>query len=73
LFLQEFVLIFFGHWPLHSTFVLSDLVTVPFANTVALANKIATTPKLILFILMNFKLLNNNYTDRFSVIWGRSG
>jgi hypothetical protein len=54
----------FKHLPWHSFFVcaVSVLTTGPFANTVALANNMATTPKLIFFISM-ILMLNNNYPD----------
>jgi hypothetical protein len=54
LFLHVPVLDAFWHLPWHSffTIVLSVLATGPLANTVALANNIATTPKLNFFIFL---------------------
>ena len=49
--LQVFVLIFFGHCPSHSFFVVEVLATGPLAYTVAQANTIASTLKLSFFII----------------------
>jgi hypothetical protein len=44
-------------WQSCLAFLATAFVTGPLANNVALANKIASTPKLILFIFMDFKCL----------------
>jgi hypothetical protein len=48
----------FKHLPWHSFFVcsVSILAAGPFAYTVAPANNMATTPKLIVFILLNLNV-----------------